>query len=154
VFQYEPPEDPEVYIHRSGRTGRAGASGVAISLVDVIEKAKLNKIAQRYHIDLQERPLPSDEDVAAIVAERTTILLESERRSRDKLKLERMERFIPLAQELGQRNEGLSIIAMLLDDYYQKSLHNPPPESAAEPERKQTKPMRNKRRGRGRGRRR
>jgi ATP-dependent RNA helicase DeaD len=154
VFQYEPPEDPEVYIHRSGRTGRAGASGVAISLVDVIEKAKLNKIAQRYHIDLQERPLPSDEDVAAIVAERTTILLESERRSRDKLKLERMERFIPLAQELGQRNEGLSIIAMLLDDYYQKSLHNPPPESASEPERKQAKPMRNKRRGRGRGRRR
>ena len=27
VFQYEPPEDPESYIHRAGRTGRAGASG-------------------------------------------------------------------------------------------------------------------------------
>lgn len=153
VFQYEPPEDPEVYIHRSGRTGRAGASGVAISLVDVIEKAKLDKIAQRYHIDLQERPLPSDEDVANIVAERTTILLESERRSRDKLKLERMERFIPLAQALSQQEEGLSLIAMLLDDYYQKSLHNPP--SAPEPpSRKPAQPKRSNRRGRRRGRRR
>jgi ATP-dependent RNA helicase DeaD len=31
VFLYEPPEDQESYIHRAGRTGRAGASGVAIS---------------------------------------------------------------------------------------------------------------------------
>ena len=33
VIQYEPPEDTEGYIHRAGRTGRAGATGVAISLV-------------------------------------------------------------------------------------------------------------------------
>ncbi len=31
VIQYEPPEDPESYIHRAGRTGRAGGSGTAIS---------------------------------------------------------------------------------------------------------------------------
>ena len=30
VIQYEPPEDPEAYIHRAGRTGRAGGSGTAI----------------------------------------------------------------------------------------------------------------------------
>ena len=30
VIQYEPPEDPEAYIHRAGRTGRMGSSGVAI----------------------------------------------------------------------------------------------------------------------------
>ncbi len=34
VFLYEPPDEPELYIHRAGRTGRAGAGGVAISLVD------------------------------------------------------------------------------------------------------------------------
>jgi len=28
---YEPPEEPEAYIHRAGRTGRMGSSGVAIS---------------------------------------------------------------------------------------------------------------------------
>jgi ATP-dependent RNA helicase DeaD len=121
---------------------------VAIALVDVIEKAQLNRIAQRYHIDLQERPLPSDEDVATVVAERTTILLETQRRIRDKLKAERMERFVPLAQELSHDEEGLSLLAMLLDDYYQESLHNPPP--SPEPERQ---PARPKDRSSGRGRR-
>ncbi len=152
VFQYEPPEDPEVYIHRSGRTGRAGASGVAIALVDVIEKAQLDRIAQRYHIELQERPLPSDEDVATVVAERTTILLETQRRTRDKLKAERMGRFVPLAQELSRDEEGLSLLAMLLDDYYQESLHNPPP--SPEPERQSPRPKNRggggRRRNRGR----
>ncbi|SVD47526.1 uncharacterized protein METZ01_LOCUS400380, partial [marine metagenome] len=33
VIQYEPPEDAEDYIHRAGRTGRAGATGIALSLV-------------------------------------------------------------------------------------------------------------------------
>jgi ATP-dependent RNA helicase DeaD len=127
VFQYEPPEDPEVYIHRSGRTGRAGASGVAISLVDVIEKAQLNRIAQRYHIEMLERPLPTREDVAAVVAERTTILLEAKRRQRDKLQTERMQRFVPLVHDLSKNEEGEALLAMLLDDYYQQSLHNPPP---------------------------
>ncbi|MCP4428349.1 MAG: DEAD/DEAH box helicase [Chloroflexi bacterium] len=132
VIQYEPPEEAEAYIHRSGRTGRAGAKGEAISLVGVIEKAKLNRIAQRYHIDMQERPLPSDEDVAAIVSERTTVLLEAKRRQRDKLQAERMKRFIPLAQKLNRDEDGLSLLAMLLDDYYQQSLHAPPPQPERE----------------------
>ncbi len=38
VFLYEPPDDRESYIHRAGRTGRAGAAGVVISLVDIMEK--------------------------------------------------------------------------------------------------------------------
>lgn len=33
ALQVEPPKDPETYIHRSGRTGRAGHTGVCITLV-------------------------------------------------------------------------------------------------------------------------
>ena len=152
VFQYEPPEDPELYIHRAGRTGRAGASGVAISLVDVIEKAKLKRIARQYGIQFQERPLPTGDDVASVVAERMTILLEKQRRERDKLQTERMQRFVPLAQTLSQSEEGLSLMAMLLDDYYQQSLHNPPPlpQVNVTPPRKQAGKRRRKRRRRRR----
>jgi ATP-dependent RNA helicase DeaD len=126
VFQYEPPEDPELYIHRAGRTGRAGASGEAISLVDDLEELKLKRIARQYHIDLQQRPLPTDEDVAVVVSERATVLLETKQRTRDKLQLERMRRFVPLAQSLSESEEGLSLLVMLLDDYYQEALHAPP----------------------------
>lgn len=35
-------------------------------------------------------------------------------------------RFMPLAQELGKNEDELALIAMLLDDYYQQTLHSPP----------------------------
>ncbi len=126
VIIYEPPENLELYIHRAGRVGRAGGGGVAISLVDVMEKMELERIVKRYGIEMEEWPLPSDEDVAAIVAERVTALLEARLRDRDKLKIERMARFEPLVHELSESDEGLSLLTMLLDDYYQQTLHNPP----------------------------
>jgi ATP-dependent RNA helicase DeaD len=130
VIIYEPPEDVEIYIHRAGRTGRAGGGGVAISLVDVMEKMELDRIAKRYGIEMEEWELPSDEDVAALVSERVTGLLEARLRDRDRLKIERMERFAPLVHELSQSEEGLSLLTMLLDDYYQQALHAPPPHLA------------------------
>jgi ATP-dependent RNA helicase DeaD len=125
VIQYEPPDELEAYIHRAGRTGRAGASGVAISLVNRLEKYTLDKIAKTYSIPFEERPIPSDDDVAAIVAERTTALLEARLRGRDKLQTERSRRFTPLARSLSESEEELPIIAMLLDEYYQQTLHAP-----------------------------
>jgi ATP-independent RNA helicase DbpA len=44
VINYELPLDPEVYIHRIGRTGRAGKSGVALSLVTPKQNAALKRI--------------------------------------------------------------------------------------------------------------
>jgi ATP-dependent RNA helicase DeaD len=127
VFLYEPPEDADDYIHRAGRTGRAGASGVALTLVDLIERVKLGSIARHFNIYMEERPLPSDEDVAAVVAERATVLLEAALRARDRLKAERMERFMPLARSLAQTEEGLALVAMLLDDLYQAGTTAPLP---------------------------
>ncbi len=126
VFVYEVPEDPEVYIHRTGRTGRAGAGGTAVSLVSGIEEVELKAIADRYGIALQQRPLPTEKDVAAVVAERLVAYLEARVRDRDSLKRERMERFIPLAASLSESEEGRALIAMLLDDCYQETLQTPP----------------------------
>jgi ATP-dependent RNA helicase DeaD len=123
VIIYEPPEEPELYIHRAGRTGRAGGAGVAISLVDVVEKMALDRIATRYGIEMQEWPLPGDEDVEATVAERLTVLLEARLRDRDRLQIERMQRFEPLVHDLINSEEGRALLTMLLDDHYQQALH-------------------------------
>jgi ATP-dependent RNA helicase DeaD len=128
VVIYEPPEDPELYIHRAGRTGRAGGGGVAVSLVDVVEQMTLDRIAKRYSIEMQEWQLPDSEDVEAIVTERVTALLEARLRDRDRLKTERMQRFEPLIHDLSQSEEGLALLTMLVDDYYQQTLHAPPPQ--------------------------
>lgn len=128
VIQYEPPEDPEAYIHRAGRTGRAGGTGVAISLVSDLEKMELDRIARRFGIEMQERPLPTPSDVEAIVSERVTALLEARLRGRDKLLIERSKRFVPLGRSLAENEDESAIIAMLLDDYYQQTLHAPLPQ--------------------------
>ncbi|HOO36099.1 MAG TPA: DEAD/DEAH box helicase [Smithella sp.] len=130
VIQYEPPEDPEAYIHRAGRTGRMGSSGVAISLVAEMEKFKLQSIARYYNINMEERPLPSEDELERVVSERITALLEAKLRARDNLQIERMRRFLPLARSLAQAEDELSLITMLLDDYYQQSLHAPPAPAA------------------------
>jgi ATP-dependent RNA helicase DeaD len=154
VIQYEPPEELEAYIHRAGRTGRAGASGIAISLIHKGEKFALEKIAKQYNIVMQERPIPTDADVAAVVSERMTALLEARLRGRDKLQTERSQRFAPLARSLAENVDESAIITMLLDDYYQQTLHTPlrSPTDAAAPVEK-AKPSRqsfNRNRGRRR----
>jgi ATP-dependent RNA helicase DeaD len=103
-----------------------GSSGVAISLVAEMEKFKLQSIARHYNIKMEERRFPSEEELEKVVAERITALLEAKLRERDNLQIERMKRFLPLARTLAQAEDELSLITMLLDDYYQQSLHAPP----------------------------
>ena len=125
VIQYEPPEDSEAYIHRSGRTGRAGATGTAITLVNPGERAALTRIGKQFSINLQEVPLPSDEDVQRVVSERAITLLEARLRGRDRLQTERMKRFAPLINTLSQNAEENDLLVMLLDDFYQGNFHPP-----------------------------
>lgn len=137
VILYEPPEDKESYIHRAGRTGRAGCSGIAISLVDVIQKLELHRIATRYGIDLQERKLPEDEDVLKIIEERLTAILEAKYRSRTILEKERISRYKDFVKKIAQDDDQLTLVAMLLDELYQKSLHARPPHPPQENENSQ-----------------
>ncbi len=126
VIQYEPPDDLEAYIHRAGRTGRAGATGRAIMLVTINEKRQLTRIEARYNIGFEERTLPMEEEVESLVAQRLIGQLEARLRDRDKLKTERMQRFKPLAEELAKDEDGLALLTMLLDDTYHNWMHKPP----------------------------
>jgi ATP-dependent RNA helicase RhlE len=58
VVNYELPDGAENYVHRIGRTGRAGASGEAISLVGSDEKEQLAAIEKLLKMRLQVIPLP------------------------------------------------------------------------------------------------
>ncbi|MGH6921730.1 MAG: DEAD/DEAH box helicase [Geminicoccaceae bacterium] len=55
VINYELPHEPESYVHRIGRTARAGAAGVALSLCDPSERGMLRAIER-----LIRRPLPAE----------------------------------------------------------------------------------------------
>lgn len=52
VINYELPNEPETYVHRIGRTGRAGASGIALSFCDAEEIDYLKQINKLINIEL------------------------------------------------------------------------------------------------------
>lgn len=63
VINYELPDDIEVYTHRSGRTGRAGSTGVCISIVHSRELYKLKQIEKISQAELNKMEIPSGKDV-------------------------------------------------------------------------------------------
>ena len=76
VFNYDIPQDDEYYVHRIGRTGRAGREGMAFSLVVGKEVYKLRDIQRYCKTKILPQPIPSLNDVTEIKAEK--ILREAE----------------------------------------------------------------------------
>ena len=66
VFNYDLPQDPELYVHRIGRTGRAGKAGVAISLLTPREKWYLRKIETYTKQKITLAQLPTENDIIEI----------------------------------------------------------------------------------------
>ncbi|MDH7515341.1 MAG: DEAD/DEAH box helicase [Bacteroidota bacterium] len=125
VFLYSIPEQVSVYIHRSGRTARAGKTGIAITLCEDIEEKRLLGIARQYHFEIVKRPLPTPEEVAARTGERLLVQMETEMLTLGLMDRERLQRFLPLAQSLASTEEGFQLIALLLDRAYIQGLHRP-----------------------------
>jgi ATP-dependent RNA helicase DeaD len=63
VINYQLPDDPEVYVHRIGRTGRAGKTGIAISFFTPREKRRLYGIEGLTKQKLTLAKLPTQEDI-------------------------------------------------------------------------------------------
>ncbi len=63
VFNFDLPDDPELYVHRVGRTGRAGKKGVAISLLTGQDKWHLQQIERFTKQAITRIPIPKPEDI-------------------------------------------------------------------------------------------
>ena len=63
IINYNLPDDPEVYVHRSGRTGRAGNQGVSIVFVSKREYQRLKEIEKLSKISFLQDKVPTDFEV-------------------------------------------------------------------------------------------
>lgn len=70
VIQTEPPKDPETYIHRSGRTGRAGSAGISITLVDRKKEGLIPYIQSKAGVTFERIGAPQPADMARVAVER------------------------------------------------------------------------------------
>lgn len=63
VINYSLPQDPEAYVHRIGRTGRAGKKGIAITFISPSEYRKLMFIAKIAKANIRKEKLPGASDI-------------------------------------------------------------------------------------------
>ncbi len=65
VFNYDLPQESEYYVHRIGRTGRAGREGASHTLVRSRDFRKLREIEQHCHTVMEEKRIPNSENIRA-----------------------------------------------------------------------------------------
>jgi superfamily II DNA/RNA helicase len=68
VLHYDPPEDHKTYLHRSGRTARAGESGLVVTLVLWDQELVVNRMQKRVGIDVPLVEMFSNDDRLADLA--------------------------------------------------------------------------------------
>jgi len=63
VINYNLPDDDDIYLHRSGRTGRAGKKGLSISICNTRETNRIKKLSQTIQKEFSYKPIPSGEEI-------------------------------------------------------------------------------------------
>ena len=111
------PANPEIYIHRVGRTGRAGASGKAINLVSPKETRALQLIKGTAKGDITKHPLPSAEKVVEVQKSLVFRELKDLKTSQDSTSIN------PIVDDLLQSGSADHIIDALLSIAYGDKLN-------------------------------
>ncbi len=63
IINYNLPDDNEIYIHRSGRTGRAGKSGISIAIIHTRDNRKIKDIENKFRITFTKELVPGGKDI-------------------------------------------------------------------------------------------
>jgi len=122
IVNYELPDDVSTYTHRSGRTGRAGQTGISIVLAHLREKGKVRQIERKLSKDFEVLTIPTGKDICE-----QQLLGLIERMQNIEVNHEEVDKFLPILHEkLGDidKDELLKLFISLefnrLFDYYKK----------------------------------
>ncbi len=63
IINYNLPDDPEVYVHRSGRTGRAGKTGITVSLVHTREAGRIRDLERMTRKEFKKKLVPGGREI-------------------------------------------------------------------------------------------
>src|ERR1700736_2800520 len=113
VINYSLPEDPSVYLHRVGRTGRIGKKGTAISLVSGAELVTLSALEKKYGITFEKRELPTPEMAKSLWIDKQMKELRDAMAGGSAF-----EAYLPLAGDLAAREDGKVLLAFALKYFF------------------------------------
>ncbi len=111
VFNFDLPDDPEVYVHRVGRTGRAGREGVAITLLSPRERFLLRRIEEYTRFRMTRAELPTIQQIEnhrqALILEQLEVWIRRGRCRRER-------EMVDLLMETGHPPEDIAAAALKL----------------------------------------
>ena len=116
VINYDLPHDPESYVHRVGRTGRAGKEGIAITFITPPEYRRLQFISKQAKTDIRKARLPKVADVISLKKERIRAELN------DIVATDPELEYLGMAQELLEQSKPRETLAALLQYMFQEEL--------------------------------
>lgn len=116
VINYSLPQDPESYVHRIGRTGRAGKEGTAITFVTPSEYRRLIFISKVARTEIRREKIPAINEV--INTKKARIKAEIE----EILGNDSFEETMEIAKELLEGRDALNVIASLIKHSYSDEL--------------------------------
>src|SRR5512137_715952 len=112
VVNYSLPEDPAVFLHRVGRTGRIGKKGTSLTVVSGAEIHTLTVLEKKFGLTFEKKKLPAAEEARKKWSDRHVHEL------RDGMSASIFEGFIPLAQEIKNRPEADHLLAFALKYFF------------------------------------
>ncbi|ADN08567.1 DEAD/DEAH box helicase [Sulfurimonas autotrophica] len=110
VFNYHIPFDPESYVHRIGRTGRAGTKGKAITLLTPLEFKELQRIKQKVGTSMNHAFVPSKNDLKASTVDKMVKSIEDQKIYDEAHKV--LDR---LKEDIDEETIMFKLISMILD---------------------------------------
>ena len=110
VVHFEPPTDPDIYTHRSGRTGRAGCVGRSIQFVPVQAHNRVRWLLKAARIEAKWLPVPSAQQVLKATRKASRRLLHERLTSDESGWTEHKE----YAQRLLEEQDPVRLVATLL----------------------------------------
>lgn len=116
VINYSIPQNPEAYVHRIGRTGRAGKKGTAITFVTPSEFRKMNFIKKFTQAEIQKQKVPKREEIVDIRKKRVENDIEKMIKEKD------TEGYRNWAKELLAESASEDLITALLKYSFGKDL--------------------------------
>ncbi len=94
VINYDLPDETEAYTHRSGRTGRAGKTGLSLTIINMKERYKIERIEKAVKVKITPAPVP----LGRQICEKQLIHL-TERLTSVKLEDDKLSPYMPAVME-------------------------------------------------------
>lgn len=127
VLNYNFPSSSELYIHRSGRTGRRGSSGVSISLFSGPDVNTTIQLKREHQIPFRVFRLPPSTEIVKVAAEKhIKALFEVATK-------EIVDPYLPLANVMAEQKQGRFVFAYLLKLFHEGRLNVTQQSSSPQP---------------------